>query len=126
MMFGGAGFGSGFLVGFGTGFVSRELAMFTMAIAKPIGKTLMRAGVMGIERGRESLAYLKESFDDMVAEVREGMEMRETEEEGEEGLEHEEEVKKKELRSEREEPGRGEDRSEELEEGQQQPRGAGA
>ncbi len=81
MIFGGPGFGGGFVVGFGTGFISRELAMLTMAIAKPLAQTMVRASMLGIERSKESLAHLKETFEDMMAEVREGMEMRESDEE---------------------------------------------
>jgi hypothetical protein len=76
-MFGGAGFGTGFIVGFGTGFISRELSALAVAVAKPVAKSLVKAGMMTVEKSKESLAYLKESFDDMIAEVRESMEMHE-------------------------------------------------
>jgi hypothetical protein len=80
MMFGGPGFGGGFIVGFASGFVSRELAVIAMAVVKPVTKSVIKAGVMTVEKTKESLAYLKESFDDMIAEVREGMEMQEPKE----------------------------------------------
>jgi hypothetical protein len=68
-------------MGFGTGFFSREIVVVSMAIAKPVAKTIVRASMLGIEKGKESLAHLKETFEDMMAEVREGMTMRESEDE---------------------------------------------
>ncbi len=74
MMFSGAGFGGGFMVGFGVGFLSREIVIISMAVAKPITKSLVKASMMTYEKGKETLANMKETFEDMVAEVREGIE----------------------------------------------------
>ena len=72
-MFGGPSFFGGFLVGFGTGFVSREITRIGLAVAKPLTKSFVKAAVSSLEKGKESIAYFGESFEDLVAEVKVGM-----------------------------------------------------
>ena len=72
-MFGGPSFFGGFLVGFGTGFVSREITKIGLAVAKPLTKSVVKAAVTSLEKGKESIAYFGESFEDLVAEVKVGM-----------------------------------------------------
>lgn len=65
-MFNFPSFGIGFLGGFIAGFVSRELT----TAARPIAKGAIRSSLSMIDRSREALAQMGESFDDLVAEAR--------------------------------------------------------
>lgn len=70
MVFGTSSFTGGFLVGFGAGFLSRELLHLGVAAMRPLSKVVIRTGLSAYERGRESVAYFTESFEDLIAEVR--------------------------------------------------------
>ena len=69
MIFSGSSFGGGFLVGFGVGFVTREIVGLGVGFAKPITKSVIKVGVTSIEKSKETLAHIGESFEDILAEV---------------------------------------------------------
>lgn len=63
-------FSTGFLVGFGAGFVSRDLLQPENSMTRPLIKTFLKTGVTVLEKGRESLAHMFETIEDLLAEVR--------------------------------------------------------
>lgn len=63
-------FSTGFLVGFGAGFVSRDLIANGSSYFKPSIKGVMRVGMKLVEKGRESIASFTETLEDLMAEVR--------------------------------------------------------
>lgn len=63
-------FSSGFLVGFGVGFVSRDLLSTQNSMMRPLVKGFIKTGVNLLEKGRESLAHMFETVEDLLAEVR--------------------------------------------------------
>ncbi len=63
-------FSAGFAVGFGTGFISRELVTTGTTIFRPVVKGTMKTAVALFQKGRGAVATLGESFEDLVAEVR--------------------------------------------------------
>lgn len=69
-MFNSSRFGSGFILGFGAGFVSRDLMSANNSMMRPLVKGIIRAGYTLVEKGRESVAHMFETFEDLVAEVR--------------------------------------------------------
>ncbi|MFW7379843.1 MAG: DUF5132 domain-containing protein [Oligoflexus sp.] len=69
-MFNLASFGLGFIAGFGTGFVSREIVSASKNALKPLAKEFMRTGMQAVEKSREAFAHVGEAIEDLVAEVR--------------------------------------------------------
>lgn len=63
-------FGIGFVVGFGTGFVSREIAGAAKRGLKPVAKEMVRSGIQVVDKSREAFAHVGEAFEDLVAEIR--------------------------------------------------------
>ncbi len=69
-MFKNSKFSAGFFVGFGVGFVSRDLLSTENSMTRPVVKGFIKAGVNLMEKGRESVAHLFETVEDLLAEVR--------------------------------------------------------
>lgn len=69
-MFNSSRFSSGFLLGFGAGFVSRDLMSANNSMMRPLVKGVIRAGYTLVEKGRESVAHMFETVEDLIAEVR--------------------------------------------------------
>lgn len=69
-MFSISSFTAGFVAGFGTGFISRELASTGATVFRPMVKGTMKTAVALFQKGRGALATIGESFEDLVAEVR--------------------------------------------------------
>ena len=69
MIFNGASFGFGFLAGFGAGVLAREIFATASSVVAPVSRRVARAGVHVAERGKEVVAGIGESFEDLVAEV---------------------------------------------------------
>lgn len=69
-MFNVASFTVGFAAGFGTGFISREIASTGTTVLRPMVKGTMKTAAAIYQKGRSALATIGESFDDLVAEVR--------------------------------------------------------
>jgi len=69
-MFNLTSFGLGFVAGFGTGFVSREIVNASKDALKPLAKEVMRSGMQIIEKSRETFAHVGEALEDLFAEVR--------------------------------------------------------
>ncbi len=69
-MFKSSRFSSGFLLGFGAGFVSRDLMSTNNSMMRPVVKGFIRAGTTLIEKSRESVAHMFETLEDLLAEVR--------------------------------------------------------
>lgn len=63
-------FSTGFVLGFGAGFISRDLLSNGSSVMKPIMKGFMKAGVTMMEKTRESVVGFTETLEDMLAEVR--------------------------------------------------------
>ncbi len=65
---------SSFLLGFGcgsvTGFFAREIAQAGQGVIAPLVKSLIKSGITTAEKARESVAYIGESFEDLLAEAR--------------------------------------------------------
>ena len=64
-----ASFGTGFGLGFGTGFLARDLIPIAQEIIKPIVRVAVKSTFRLFERSRETLAYMGESLEDLMAEV---------------------------------------------------------
>lgn len=65
-----ASFGVGFVAGFGTGFLSREVFPFAREILNPISRVTMKATVKVLEKSREGLSRMGEAVEDIFAEVK--------------------------------------------------------
>ena len=63
-------FSTGFVVGFGAGFVTRDLLSSESSMVKPVIKSFMKAGVTLLEKTRESVAGVSETLEDWFAEIR--------------------------------------------------------
>lgn len=63
-------FSTGFVLGFGAGFVSRDLLSNGNSVVKPVIKGVMKAGVTLMEKTRESVAGVAETLEDLLAEIR--------------------------------------------------------
>lgn len=63
-------FSTGFVLGFGAGFISRDLLANGSSVMKPVIKGFMKAGVTVLEKTRESVVEFTETLEDMLAEVR--------------------------------------------------------
>jgi uncharacterized membrane protein len=63
-------FGFGFVAGFGAGFFTREIVKAGRKSFEPVFKAAVKNTMVAIERGRESVAHLGETFEDLVAEAR--------------------------------------------------------
>lgn len=66
-------FAAGFVAGFGTGFISREVARVGVAGLRPVTKSVIKSGMLAVERCREALSIAGETFEDLVAEARADM-----------------------------------------------------
>lgn len=62
---------AGLGIGYGAGLATPHLLPVVPEVARPLAKATLKAGLIGIERGREFLAHLREELEDVVAEVRE-------------------------------------------------------
>jgi hypothetical protein len=69
-MFKNSRFSTGFVIGFGAGFVSRDLMASSGSVFRPLVKGFLKTGVALAEKGRESLAHVLETVEDLLAEVR--------------------------------------------------------
>ncbi len=69
-MFNFSKFSTGFVLGFGAGFVSRDLLANGSSVMRPVMKGFMKAGVAVMEKTRESVVEFTETLEDMLAEVR--------------------------------------------------------
>lgn len=69
-MFRFTGFSSGFLLGFGAGFVSRDLLASDASYVRPFVKGAMKTGMNAWEKGLETLSSLAETLEDIMAEIR--------------------------------------------------------
>ena len=63
------GFATGFFVGFGSGFVSREVVNYGGKYLRPVARSIVKTGVLTFEKSREAAARIGETFDDVVAEA---------------------------------------------------------
>ncbi|WP_176736518.1 DUF5132 domain-containing protein [Oligoflexus tunisiensis] len=63
-------FSTGFVLGFGAGFVSRDLLANGSSVMRPVIKGFLKAGVTVMEKTRESVVEFTETLEDMLAEVR--------------------------------------------------------
>ena len=64
------GFSLGFMVGFGTGFMAREIFPVMKELGTPIARITSKSGVKVFEYTREAIARIGENLEDIVAEVR--------------------------------------------------------
>lgn len=69
-MFNVQSFGVGFITGFATGLVTRELTAVTGTALKPLARGVVKSGYMAAQKVRESLALVSEAIDDIAAEVK--------------------------------------------------------
>lgn len=69
MFFNFQSFGLGFVSGFATGLVARELTSVTTSALKPVARAFVKTGVLAYERLKESVAHVGEAIEDIVAEV---------------------------------------------------------
>ena len=63
-------FKSGFLFGFGAGFVTRDVISNGPSIFRPVVKGFIKAGVILVNKSRESMVNLMENVEDLFAEIR--------------------------------------------------------
>ena len=63
-------FSLGFVAGVGVGAMGREIVENGGQVFKPLVKSIVKGAVTLMEKGRESLAFFSESFEDVVAEAR--------------------------------------------------------
>ena len=63
-------FKSGFLFGFGAGFVTRDVISNGPSIFRPVVKGFIKAGVILANKSRESMVNLMENVEDLFAEIR--------------------------------------------------------
>ena len=64
-------FGAGFVVGFGTGFVSREALPLIRDFVRPISRITLKGALMLFESTREAASRVSEMAEDIYAEVKE-------------------------------------------------------
>lgn len=64
------GFSSGFLLGFGTGFISRDLLANESSYLRPFVKGAMKTSMNAWEKGMEAMSSLGETLEDIMAEIR--------------------------------------------------------
>lgn len=69
-MFHFSSFGLGFIAGFGTGFLSREIVELAKEKLKPVAKEAMRVSLDAIEKGKEFVAHAGEAIEDLLAEIK--------------------------------------------------------
>ena len=69
MIFNLQNFGFGFISGFVTGVVARELGSVSGSALRPMVKAMMKTGVIAVQKARESMAHIGETIDDIMAEV---------------------------------------------------------
>jgi hypothetical protein len=63
-------FGVGFVTGFATGLITRELTAVSATALKPIARGIVKSGYMAAHKVRESLALVGEAIEDIAAEVK--------------------------------------------------------
>lgn len=63
-------FSMGFVAGFGTGFLSREIVSSGAAVLRPITKIAVKSSMVIFEKSRETLAHFSETLEDLVAEAK--------------------------------------------------------
>jgi hypothetical protein len=70
--------GTGLAAGIGMAVLGPLLAPALAGTVRPIAKTIIKAGLLAFDAGREGLARWKETADDLIAEVRAEMEQSRT------------------------------------------------
>ena len=73
MIFSGPGFTGGFVAGFAAGFCTREISRFVIKVSKPVAKSASKFGEEIFEKGRETVAHMGETLEDLVAEMKVGL-----------------------------------------------------
>lgn len=68
-MLGKSKLGGGFVVGFGAGFIARDLMLENASIFRPFAKGFLKLAYGTFEKGRESFAHTFEAIEDLLAEV---------------------------------------------------------
>ncbi len=63
-------FKSGFLLGFGTGFITRDVLSSGPSIFRPVVKGAIKTGIALANKTRESLIEMVENVEDLFAEIR--------------------------------------------------------
>ncbi len=58
-----------FFLGFGAGFLARDLLASDESFTRPLVKGVLKTSVSLLEKGRESFAHFIESVEDLLAEV---------------------------------------------------------
>lgn len=66
-------FSAGFMMGFGTGFMTREIFPLAREMMTPILRVASKSGVRTFEFTREAMARIGERLEDIVAEVQSEM-----------------------------------------------------
>lgn len=61
-------------IGLGVGLLAKTLAPAFQGMGRPVAKAAIRGGMSRVDAGRETLARWKETWEDLVAEVRAEME----------------------------------------------------
>lgn len=59
-----------FIVGFGTGLMTREVVLGMQKVLRPMVKNLLKAGYISFQKGSEGIGKVGESFEDMIAEIK--------------------------------------------------------
>ena len=73
-----SGFGAGFVVGFGTGFVARETVPLVRDFVRPISRVTMKGVLKLFENSREAASRMGEMAEDIYAEVKEELKREKT------------------------------------------------
>jgi hypothetical protein len=60
----------GFVVGFGAGFVARDVYPYVREVARPAAKGIMKGTILSFEKMREGLFRFGEVLEDLTAEVK--------------------------------------------------------
>ncbi len=68
-----ASFGVGFVVGFGSGFFSREALPVAREVIYPLSRVTIKSAVKAFENAREALSRMGEAVEDIFAEVRQDL-----------------------------------------------------
>ncbi len=58
-----------FLIGFGAGFLARDILASEESFTRPLVKGVLKAGHALLTKGRESFAHFSETLEDLLAEV---------------------------------------------------------
>ena len=58
-----------FLIGFGAGFLARDILASEESFTRPLVKGVLKTGHVLLQKGRESFAHFAETIEDLLAEV---------------------------------------------------------